>query len=428
MYKPKKTPSDYALDHFDNYYKPVFGSLWPSMRLALLSEQKYCALLNNFAEGDEQIAELISTGADNFLLNAEFRELNIFEEELLENHNKLLSDAVNKTAFNEAVATTNESDYLTTPGAESSDLHSFMPGTELVVASEKYHMKEQEHEQSIYIPTEVDISVLPGAFPALPFHFKALAYEMKNISMFPPARRGQTGKLNYYLMDAASLLPVLALDLEPGCSVLDLCAAPGGKSLAILQTMLPGKLSCVDHSWSRINRLKTVLRDYLPKSYRQDGMVDVFHGSGFDFVLSSSQQFDRVLVDVPCFTDRHVLHQSENNIFRPSRLSERLQIQNKQQDLLFHGIKACKPGGTVVYSTCTLAPPQNDGVIQAVLERIWTETNMSLHVAIEDAKIISMKFQDTFHFYDKCRFGQLVIPKITANFGPLYFCKMRRIS
>ena len=45
--------------------------------------------------------------------------------------------------------------------------------------------------------------------------------------------------LDYYLMDASSLLPVLALDLTPECTVLDLCAAPGGKSLAILQTLLP---------------------------------------------------------------------------------------------------------------------------------------------------------------------------------------------
>ena len=41
-------------------------------------------------------------------------------------------------------------------------------------------------------------------------------------------------------MDAASILPVLALNLTPGCSVLDVCAAPGGKSLAMLQTLLPG--------------------------------------------------------------------------------------------------------------------------------------------------------------------------------------------
>ena len=46
--------------------------------------------------------------------------------------------------------------------------------------------------------------------------------------------------LDYYPMDGSSLLPVIALDVEPDCDVLDLCAAPGGKSLAILQTLLPG--------------------------------------------------------------------------------------------------------------------------------------------------------------------------------------------
>ena len=54
----------------------------------------------------------------------------------------------------------------------------------------------------------------------------------------------------YYLFDAASVLPVLALDLEPEDHVLDLCAAPGGKSLAILQTMLPGKTTqCNNYTW-----------------------------------------------------------------------------------------------------------------------------------------------------------------------------------
>lgn len=46
----------------------------------------------------------------------------------------------------------------------------------------------------------------------------------------------------HYLMDGASLLPVLALDLQPGERLLDLCAAPGGKTLLALQTMLPGDL------------------------------------------------------------------------------------------------------------------------------------------------------------------------------------------
>lgn len=50
------------------------------------------------------------------------------------------------------------------------------------------------------------------------------------------SRLGSLGVMDYYLMDAASLLPVLALGLQPGDTVLDLCAAPGGKTLALLQT------------------------------------------------------------------------------------------------------------------------------------------------------------------------------------------------
>lgn len=48
--------------------------------------------------------------------------------------------------------------------------------------------------------------------------------------------------LGYYAMDGSSVLPVIALDIQPDCHVLDLCAAPGGKSLTILQTLLPGNL------------------------------------------------------------------------------------------------------------------------------------------------------------------------------------------
>jgi 16S rRNA C967 or C1407 C5-methylase (RsmB/RsmF family) len=124
-------------------------------------------------------------------------------------------------------------------------------------------------------------------------------------------------------MDAASLLPVLALDLVPGCSVLDMCAAPGGKTIAMLQTLLPGpsycqyyisvqvnrartimvviliqmlcatidllvllyieSVTCIDHSRSRLNRLKEVLSLYVPKSYINSEKVNVLHGCAIHF-------------------------------------------------------------------------------------------------------------------------------------------------
>ena len=56
-----------ALEHFDRFYPPYYQNLWKSMRIALLSEQKYCAVINNFACKDEAIAELIENGADNMI-------------------------------------------------------------------------------------------------------------------------------------------------------------------------------------------------------------------------------------------------------------------------------------------------------------------------------------------------------------------------
>lgn len=64
-------------------------------------------------------------------------------------------------------------------------------------------------------------------------------------------------------MDGGSILPVLALDLRPNDDVLDMCAAPGGKSLVALQTLLPGALVANDLKISRTNRIHKVIDEYL---------------------------------------------------------------------------------------------------------------------------------------------------------------------
>ena len=91
-----------------------------------------------------------------------------------------------------------------------------------------------------------------------------------------------------------------------------------------------------------------------------------------------------------------------------------------------HGILACRPEGIIVYSTCTLSPVQNDGVIQATLERIWTNTKIEL--AVIDIGHLADTFREIYNFADNTRFGQLVIPNVAANFGPMYICKLKRIN
>ena len=89
-------------------------------------------------------------------------------------------------------------------------------------------------------------------------------------------------------------------------------------------------------------------------------------------------------------------------------------------------INSCKPGGSIVYSTCTISPVQNDGVIQDTLDYLWRETGVE--VEIEDITEIRKIFKDTYRFHDGCRFGQLVLPTLSQNYGPMYLCKLKRIS
>jgi len=90
------------------------------------------------------------------------------------------------------------------------------------------------------------------------------------------------------------------------------------------------------------------------------------------------------------------------------------------------GIQSCRPGGIIVYSTCTLSPVQNDGAVAATLEHIWYRTG--IEVVVEDIRTSMNCFTSMFKFFDGCRYGNLVLPNLVSNFGPMYFCRLRRIS
>ena len=85
-----------------------------------------------------------------------------------------------------------------------------------------------------------------------------------------------------------------------------------------------------------------------------------------------------------------------------------------------------RPGGTLVYSTCTLAMPQNDGTVHAVFDEIWQNTDLDF--AVVDTAPLVDSFKHVFKFHDQCRFGQLVLPSVLNNFGPTYFSKIRRLN
>ncbi|XP_063917405.1 5-methylcytosine rRNA methyltransferase NSUN4 isoform X1 [Zophobas morio] len=438
----KNHPVDKALAHFDDFYKQVFTNKWEFMREGLLGKQKYVAVINNYSDSEATMAKLELQGALNvrtlFNLQKEYiKERKARSEKkrkLAEIHkiDKELDAKVDETKPDLSLEASLENaeiderrlvDSRDTLSGEI--LHEFVPATK--IKGKDDFIPESTHYK-FYKTDKFDITVIPEYDINFPEHLNIYCFEESNNSDFDKARTGSTGVLNYYLMDGGSILPVLALDIKPGNKILDLCAAPGGKTLLAIQTLYPDSIVANDVSMSRTNRLYNIGRQFLydfKERWLQTGKLQITNIDGRYFPKNN---FDRILVDVPCTTDRHSLHENDNNIFKPSRVRERLQLPELQSELLVNALKLVKKGGIVVYSTCSLSPIQNDGVVHMALKNLWEETEID--VVVVDLSPALLQTRHVFKLASKkiMKYGHLVVPYLPQNYGPTYFCKLKRIN
>jgi 16S rRNA C967 or C1407 C5-methylase (RsmB/RsmF family) len=166
-----------------------------------------------------------------------------------------------------------------------------------------------------------------------------------------------------YSLNPASLLPVVALKPQTGDSILDVCAAPGGKTLAITNLVNPAKTLIVANDFSavRARQAKAVLRMF---GYEH---IPVYHQPAQSLAKTIPDQFDRILIDAPCSSEKHVFNSKMHlKIWSPQRIAKLSQLQ---QEIISSLIPLLKPGGTMVYSTCALAPQENEEVIAKVSEK-----------------------------------------------------------
>jgi len=267
---------------------------------------------------------------------------------------------------------------------------------------------------------------------------------------FPQPEKSSNGPLTHWNLDAASALAVHILRVEPSDRVLDLCAAPGGKSLAIAQSVWPhlqpdydssplppakkGALHSNEYDGPRNKRLTDNLTAYLPAAVSLSGQQRVLRLDGTKgaqlFPLGPGG-YDKVLVDAPCSSERHIIHAQAK--MSSGRVADELarwsptaskRMAETQVQLLLTAMRAVRINGSVLYATCSISDEENDGVVEKALtllrkEQVKGAIRWSTEIMLLDADVE----KQLEVWAERTGKGWIVLPDHAggARWGPLYF-------
>lgn len=196
------------------------------------------------------------------------------------------------------------------------------------------------------------------------------AIQVKHLAGLPAHKQGKI-----HFQSWSSMLTPLCLGTEPGVEhILDMCAAPGGKT-QMLAEALGGKGQIVanelDHE--RAQRLRNNVKTLLPAELQKCIRVQVADGRKLTLAESTNakyqtEAFDAIMLDAPC-SGEGIISMSEPSSYRHWSLSWVERHARLQRQLLTAAYHVLRPGGLLIYSTCTLSPEENEEVIEWFLDR-----------------------------------------------------------
>ncbi|MGP1455491.1 MAG: SAM-dependent methyltransferase [Treponema sp.] len=231
---------------------------------------------------------------------------------------------------------------------------------------------------------------------------KALLQEPHAVSFF-------AGGAKTYYLDQASVYAAQALPVLEAGRCLDMCAAPGGKTLVLALRMGLGvQITANELSRARRMRLSKVLEEHLPKEQRDRITV-----TGLDAAVLPRLQtecYDRILLDAPCSSERHVLGDPQYvNVWTAARVKN---LAYRQWALLSAAFLLLKAGGFLVYATCALADAENDAVVAKLLKKY--------------RGLVAVREPETLHGGEKTAFGYRFLPDTCGGAGPLFFALLEK--
>ena len=206
-------------------------------------------------------------------------------------------------------------------------------------------------ERAHFAGAPLDITLKPGATgpgEALPTG-SLRVHDAGQVSTLPGFAKG-----DWWVQDAAAALPVRVLAPQAGETVLDLCAAPGGKTLQLAAA--GATVTALDISDSRLERVRENLR-------RTGLKANVIAGDA----LEHQGQYDAILLDAPCSATGTIRRHPDLPFAKDG--SEFAGLIALQTQMLAHAWTLLKPGGRLVYCTCSLLPDEGEVQIEEALDQ-----------------------------------------------------------
>lgn len=224
-------------------------------------------------------------------------------------------------------------------------------------------------------PTTFRVNTLKARPEIIQERLEHQGFRLEKVSWCPGAfilRRGGLRELQeteiykngeIYVQSLSSMIPPLVLNPEPGETVLDLTAAPGSKTTQ-MAALMEGKGSILANDNDRVRFFKLKANVELQGASN----VELKSYPGEQFGRHRPNCFDRILLDAPCSAEGRFLVREPSTYcyWKPAKVKE---MARKQKNLILSALRSLKPGGTLVYSTCTFAPEENEGVLTWALEK-----------------------------------------------------------